>query len=301
MRASARPSASRAWATLCECRRRMRALLCNACMHACIKALVASSRACMCRQSAGREPSLASHALPNVAPVCCSCSNAVRGAGDAERELLPGTMPAGGAAPSGAGGALPPPPALSAKDAKRMRKAQKKASKEARRAEKKVRFLGCLYPCKGRSSLRHAHEHYQRCDINLLDLAAQEKRKATKALKKAKKEAERRATGEEGGAPAAAQPDANSSGSEPPDSSDSAGEAAERPRPSSGLRTDREAHASSPARDRGRRQRHDTPSPDRRDGGNERSRGDRYRGVDRDSPGRRERMRSRSPPPRRRH
>lgn len=63
-------------------------------------------------------------------------SNAVRGAGDAEHELLPGTGPA--AAPGAPNGALPPPPALSAEDAKHMRRAQKKAGKEARRAEKKV-------------------------------------------------------------------------------------------------------------------------------------------------------------------
>ena len=37
------------------------------------------------------------------------------------------------------GGALPPPPALTAADAKRLRKAQKKAGKEQRRSEKKVR------------------------------------------------------------------------------------------------------------------------------------------------------------------
>lgn len=67
---------------------------------------------------------------------------AVRGAGDAEHEVLPGTVPAkqlpGPPPTSAAAGQLPPPPVLSEAEAKRMRKAQKKAAKEARRAEKKV-------------------------------------------------------------------------------------------------------------------------------------------------------------------
>ena len=56
--------------------------------------------------------------------------------------MLAGTMPAPSAPgqPQPAnGGALPPPPALTAADAKRMRKAQKQAAKEQRRAEKKAR------------------------------------------------------------------------------------------------------------------------------------------------------------------
>ncbi len=71
------------------------------------------------------------------------CSNAVRGAGDAEHDVLPGTLPAGGPPQPGGGpnGALPPPPQLSADDAKRLRKAQKRAAKEARRAVKKVLTL----------------------------------------------------------------------------------------------------------------------------------------------------------------
>lgn len=68
------------------------------------------------------------------------CRNAVRGAGDAEHEVLAGTLPSKqlpGPPPMNPG-QLPPPPALTEADAKRMRKAQKKAAKEARRAEKKV-------------------------------------------------------------------------------------------------------------------------------------------------------------------
>ena len=76
--------------------------------------------------------------------LCCfsPCSNAVRGAGDAEHDVLPGTVPVGGPPQPGpgTGGALPPPPQLSADDAKRLRKAQKRAAKEARRAVKKVPY-----------------------------------------------------------------------------------------------------------------------------------------------------------------
>ncbi len=66
------------------------------------------------------------------------------GAGEAEREVLAGTAPAPplpGQQAQENGAALPLPPALSAADAKRMRKAQKKAAKEQRRAEKKVSCL----------------------------------------------------------------------------------------------------------------------------------------------------------------
>lgn len=72
------------------------------------------------------------------------CRNAMTGAGEAEREVLAGTAPAPpapGLQAQANGAALPPPPALSAVDAKRMRKAQKKAAKEQRRAEKKVHAL----------------------------------------------------------------------------------------------------------------------------------------------------------------
>ena len=77
------------------------------------------------------------------AAVLPPCSNAVRGAGDAEHDVLPGTVPVGGPPHPGGGpnGALPPPPQLSADDAKRLRKAQKRAAKEARRAVKKVLTL----------------------------------------------------------------------------------------------------------------------------------------------------------------
>ena len=73
--------------------------------------------------------------------------NTVTGAGEADHEVLAGTMPAPSAPnqlqPNN-GGALPPPPTLSATDAKRMRKAQKKAAKEQRRAEKKVHSCAVL-------------------------------------------------------------------------------------------------------------------------------------------------------------
>ena len=63
------------------------------------------------------------------------------GAGEADREVLAGTAPAQPAPaqqqPANAG-ALPLPPALNPADHKRMLKAQKKAEKEKRRAEKKV-------------------------------------------------------------------------------------------------------------------------------------------------------------------
>ena len=71
------------------------------------------------------------------------CSNAVTGAGEADREVLAGTAPAQsapGQQQSANGGALPPPPALNAADHKRMLKAQKKAEKGKRKSEKKV---GC--------------------------------------------------------------------------------------------------------------------------------------------------------------
>jgi hypothetical protein len=67
----------------------------------------------------------------------------VRGAGDAEHEVLPGTVPIQAVqGPSTTGRSeLPPPPALDAADAKRIRKAQKKADKNARRLKKKVRSI----------------------------------------------------------------------------------------------------------------------------------------------------------------
>ncbi len=74
--------------------------------------------------------------------VHAGCRNTVTGAGEADHEVLAGTMPAPSAPgqPQPAnGGALPPPPALTAADAKRLRKAQKKAGKEQRRSENKVR------------------------------------------------------------------------------------------------------------------------------------------------------------------
>lgn len=69
------------------------------------------------------------------------CRNAVTGAGEADREVLAGTAPvqsAPGQQPPANGGGLPLPPALNLADQKRMLKAQKKAEKEKRRAEKKV-------------------------------------------------------------------------------------------------------------------------------------------------------------------
>ena len=63
------------------------------------------------------------------------------GAGEADREVLAGTVPAQSAPAQqqpANGGALPPPPALSAADHKHMLKAQKTAEKEKRKAEKKV-------------------------------------------------------------------------------------------------------------------------------------------------------------------
>ena len=67
----------------------------------------------------------------------------MRGAGEAEPEVLAGTVPSKplpGPPPTHPG-QLPLPPTLTEAEAKRMRKAQKKAAKEARRAEKKVIFL----------------------------------------------------------------------------------------------------------------------------------------------------------------
>lgn len=70
----------------------------------------------------------------------------MRGAGDAEHEVLPGTLPA--KPPQGPPGQLPPPPTLTEAEAKRMRRAQKKAAKEARRAEKKVQCTSAIStPC----------------------------------------------------------------------------------------------------------------------------------------------------------
>lgn len=71
----------------------------------------------------------------------CACRTAVRGAGEAEHEVLPGTAPSLQPSTSGRPEVLPLPPDLNPADAKRMRKAQKKAAKEARRMKRRVRNL----------------------------------------------------------------------------------------------------------------------------------------------------------------
>lgn len=70
----------------------------------------------------------------------------MRGAGEAEHEVLAGTVPSKPlpGPPPMHPGQLPLPPTLTEAEAKRTRKAQKKAAKEARRAEKKVIFSTTL-------------------------------------------------------------------------------------------------------------------------------------------------------------
>ncbi|EIE27448.1 hypothetical protein COCSUDRAFT_64236 [Coccomyxa subellipsoidea C-169] len=228
--------------------------------------------------------------------------NAVRGAGDAEHEVLAGTLPSKqlpGPPPMNPG-QLPPPPVLTEADAKRMRKAQKKAAKEARRAEKK------------------------------------EKRKAKKVLKKAKKAAKRAKVEAEAGPPADASaggssPSSSSDGadsdaSEPADPAEDTSPAGRRTAPSSELAHVRDRESSRlDGREPARKRRHDSPTPerqharrrhdsrsrslerhgghmrDRREGGEDRSRGrdegrvrKGRRGGSQERSERRERRRSRS-------
>ena len=78
----------------------------------------------------------------------------MRGAGEAEHEVLAGTVPSKplpGPPPTHPG-QLPLPPTLTEAEAKRMRKAQKRAAKEARRAEKKV--ISFTTPVTSRCRLR---------------------------------------------------------------------------------------------------------------------------------------------------
>ncbi|KAK9917430.1 hypothetical protein WJX75_004300 [Coccomyxa subellipsoidea] len=174
--------------------------------------------------------------------------NAVRGAGEAEHEVLAGTVPSKplpGPPPTHPG-QLPLPPTLTEAEAKRMRKAQKKAAKEARRAEKK------------------------------------EKRKAKKALKKAKKSAKRAKVEAEAGPPADVGGSSPSSSSDSGDSDDAKPAATAQDLAPTGRR---EAPSAEPVnvkqeerspRDGGhrreerreeapRRQRHDSSSPERQD------------------------------------